>query len=334
MEESLGQHYSALRRFLGNPHASERAAMKSNKARDKLLRLSPTQFHELSTDVFDELVRRQQAAGGPGRPPRSDVPPFLPPRDTFHEKRNQARQKLASLQPGRFKDLSTDVFIELERRFPQFAGPDVPRVGSPSPSIRSGPPPNGYPGRSGSNGYPPNGYPGGPRPTSRGPGGRGPPPPNGRFPPRQHSLHSLNGAPIGGGQPGPDIGLTAKSFQSNTIVPNKSTLVEDDEDSGTLDDYDDDGRSDAFALDGVLPSRRGTVTTIGEKEKLLVETQGQVSSLQGRIEELEKELKSKDEDIARLQAEQEKSQVPYAVSLALISLSLCFCSSCHGLLEC
>ncbi|KAL1966579.1 hypothetical protein VTN77DRAFT_3990 [Rasamsonia byssochlamydoides] len=319
MEESLAQHYHALRRFLGNPYQSERASMKTNKARDKLLRLSPTQFHELSTDVYDELVRRQQAAGGPGRPPRPDVPPFLPPREDFHEKRNQARQKLASLQPQRFRDLSTDVFCELERRFPQFAGPDMPpRMGSPAPSLRGGPPrgsgpPNGY--RPGSNGYPPNGFPGGPRPSSRGPGGRGYPsggPPNGRFPPRQQSLGG-GSPPIGpNGEPNPENGPLPKSFQSNTIVPNKSTLVEDDDDgAGIEDDYD--GRSDAFALDGVLQSRRETTTTLGDRDgdrdkKLLEETQSQVSSLQERIEELEGLLKQKDEEISRLREEQGKSQ--------------------------
>lgn len=282
MEESLAQHYNALRRFLGNSYQSDRAN-KPNKARDKLLRLSPTQFHELSTDVFDELVRRQQSAGGPGRPPRPDVPPFLPPRPDFHEKRNQARQKLASLQPQRFRDLSADVFCELERRFPQFAGSDMPRMGSPAPSLRG--PPNGY--RPGSNGYPPGrGYPSGGPPNG---------PPSGRFPPRQQSL--------GGGSPpiGPNGEPEMKSFQSNTIVPNKSTLVEDDDDgAGIEDDYD--GRSDAFALDGVLQSRRETATTLGDRDK-------KTTSLQERIDELEGLLKSKDQEISRLQEEQGKSQV-------------------------
>lgn len=307
MEESLARHYNALRQFLGNPYASERAAMKTNKARDKLLRLSPTQFHELSTDVFDELVRRQQASGGPGRPPRNDVPPSLPPRQDFHEKRNQARQKLASLQLPRFRDLATDVFVELERRFPQFAGPDVPRVGSPAGSMRGGPrngPPNGF--RPGSNGFPPNGYPGGPRPGSRGPGGRGYPPggpPPGRFPPRQQSLS-------GGISPnGDDNGPMAKSFQSNTIVPNKSTLVEEDDDME--DDYD--GRSDAFGLES-LQSRRETTATLADK-KLLADSQAQVSALQERIDELETLMKSKDEEISRLQDEHEKSQVCHNVSV-------------------
>ena len=46
--------------------------------------------------------------------------PFLPVRDDFHPKRNQARQKLATLPASRFKDLSSDVFYELSRRYPEF----------------------------------------------------------------------------------------------------------------------------------------------------------------------------------------------------------------------
>lgn len=46
--------------------------------------------------------------------------PFLPVREDFHPKRNQARQKLATLPASRFKDLSSDVFYELSRRYPEF----------------------------------------------------------------------------------------------------------------------------------------------------------------------------------------------------------------------
>lgn len=52
------------------------------------------------------------------RPPLSV--PFLPVRDDFHPKRNQARQKLATLPTSRFKDLSSDVYYELARRYPEF----------------------------------------------------------------------------------------------------------------------------------------------------------------------------------------------------------------------
>lgn len=285
LEDLLSQHYSALKRFLNAPHRDSTASTKSNKARDKLLRLSPTQFHELSTDVYDELRRRQQATPPPGRPPRPDIPPFLQPRPEFHEKRNHARQRLASLQHKRFRDLATDVFYELERRFPQFA------------SIRGRP----------SNGYPPGGYgyPPPPRSQSRGPPGRmgrgysgsGPGSPMGP-PPRQASLASMNG----------DQGPLPKSFQSNTMVPNKSTMVEEDDDlAGIEDDYDT--RSDAFALDGVL-SRRGTTTTLGDGErKLLADSQSQVSALHEKVEKMEELVRSKDEELSQSQGEQEKTSV-------------------------
>ena len=46
--------------------------------------------------------------------------PFLPVREEFHPKRNQARQKLATLPAFRFEDLSSDVYFELARRYPEF----------------------------------------------------------------------------------------------------------------------------------------------------------------------------------------------------------------------
>ncbi|PWY78585.1 putative cell polarity protein [Aspergillus sclerotioniger CBS 115572] len=298
IEEVLGQHYVALRRFLHASYRDDKGNNKSNKARDKLLRLSSTQFHELSTDVYDELLRRQQAMPSSNRPPRPDVPPFLPPRKDFHEKRNQARQKLASLQHQRFRDLATDVYTELERRFPHFPSRESRRL-SPAPSYRGRP----------SNGYPPNGYPptpGGPRSQSRGPPSRmgyhpsGGSPASPMYPPRQGSL--------GGPPPGMngDGGPMAKSFHSNTIVPNKSTMVEDDDDAaGTEDDYD--ARSDAFALDAVLQSRRGTGATLADADrKALAETQSQVSVLQDKVNKLEDLLKSKDEEISKYQEDQNK----------------------------
>ncbi|KAF0369171.1 hypothetical protein F8M41_013440 [Gigaspora margarita] len=45
--------------------------------------------------------------------------PFLPVHDNFHPKRNQARQKLATLPINRFKDLAADIYFELERRHPE-----------------------------------------------------------------------------------------------------------------------------------------------------------------------------------------------------------------------
>jgi len=71
------------------------------------------QFQELSTDVFDELIRRN------GNFNQNEAVPFLPIREDLHPKRNQARQKLAALTTSRLKDLSSDVHYDLSRRFPE-----------------------------------------------------------------------------------------------------------------------------------------------------------------------------------------------------------------------
>ena len=101
-------------------------------AGQKLTRLTHQQFQELSTDVYDELLRRKDYSHdnrGPyffppplPNPPTSPLAlvPFLPVREDFHPKRNQARQKLATLPMLRFKDLSGDVYHELVRRYPEF----------------------------------------------------------------------------------------------------------------------------------------------------------------------------------------------------------------------
>lgn len=249
-EAALSEHYVALKRYLAASLRDEKGNPRPNRARDKLLRLSPIQFQELSTDVFDELLRRQQSSRRPpsGNGPDAGPPPFLLPKDTFHPKRNQARQKLSTLPPPRFRDLATDVFYELERRFPRFAGGDISRMGSPA-SMR------GPPSRMGT-----------PADGSRGPGrmrrpsdassiaysmrsdsrGRNGPPMNG-------PMNGGLGIPPSPGIPPNDYGRpTPKTFQSNTIVPNKSTMVEDDE-TGGEDNDDDDG--DAFGLESAARNR-------------------------------------------------------------------------------
>lgn len=103
-------------------------------AREKLTRLTRQQFQELSTDVYDELVRRKNnTSKNEGKTLTTlevsltiqcvSPVPFLPVRDEFHPKRNQARQKLATLPKTRFKDLSSDVFVELGRRYPELKEP-------------------------------------------------------------------------------------------------------------------------------------------------------------------------------------------------------------------
>ncbi|KAL8280977.1 hypothetical protein RQP46_006656 [Phenoliferia psychrophenolica] len=113
-------HFDALRSWLEKENALGNASSPRNNARDKLTRLTRQQFQELSTDVYDELVRRmEEQAGRPGEQP------FLSVRGEFHPKRNQARQKLATLPIGRFRDLASDVYFELERRYPEFGEEEV-----------------------------------------------------------------------------------------------------------------------------------------------------------------------------------------------------------------
>ena len=254
-EATLSEHYVALKRYLAASLRDEKGNPRPNRARDKLLRLSPVQFQELSTDVFDELMRRQQAGRRTpnGNGPDGGPPPFLLPKDSFHPKRNQARQKLSTLPPPRFRDLATDVFYELERRFPRFAAGDLSRMGSPA-SMRGPPSRNG-------NGTPVNG-PRMRRPSDassvagysmRSESRNGPRPP----------LNGGLGVPPSPGIPPNDYGRpTPKTFQSNTMVPNKSTMVEDDE-TGGEDNDDDDG--DAFGLEGAARKRESKKSSGGSE---------------------------------------------------------------------
>ena len=222
-EDHLAGHFVALRRFLAPSLHDDRQNPRSNRAKDKLLRLSPVQFHELSTDVYDELLRRQSASGarrsGPGGYVAEGAPPFLLPEDNFHPRRNQARQKLSTLPSPRFRDLATDVFYELERRFPRFAASDMDRVNSAASSVRLG-----HHHR---------------KPSLVGLGRVGPSPSVTTNPAGDRTRHPSDSDPFGrvdrpnglDSTDGPDYGRPLpKTFQSNTIVPNKSTLVEDDDD--------------------------------------------------------------------------------------------------------
>jgi hypothetical protein len=232
-EVILGVHYIALKKYLQSTSKDGRANPPPNRARDKLLRLSPVQFLELSTDVYDELLRRQNLARrGPGSQPAG----FLQPEDNFHPKRNQARQKLSTLGPPRFRDLATDVFCELERRFEGFSRGDIPRMSSPAsgrgPSSRSGTPVNGM------SGLPPRG---GMRRPSNASSIRSDAPRMGEYP-----VPPSPGLPSNGSFDRPQ----QKQFQSNTIVPQKSTMVEEDDDAG---ENDDD--NDAFGLESATDNR-------------------------------------------------------------------------------
>ena len=282
-EAALAHHYSVLKVYLAPYLRDEQGNTRPTRARDKLLRLSPTQFNELSTDVFDELQRREDDRRRPG----GVVPPSLPPRNIFHPKRNQARQKLSTLPPERFRQLATDVFFELGSRMPNLVGADGDRPTSPTGSVasrasargssRQGPPhamrrPSGQ--QNGMRGPPPPGMRSGP--PSNGPYSPYSPSDEGMPPPRTDS----RGLPL---SPSSSFGRPLpQTFQSNTMVPNKSTMVEDDET-----DEDDD---ETYGL--------GQVSGTSEKDAETMRAfELQVSDLESKIADLEAKLHEKDAEI-------------------------------------
>ncbi|CAA9960847.1 GIT SHD domain containing protein [Pyrenophora teres f. maculata] len=295
LEETMSEHFNVLKAYLAPYLNDEKGNPRPSRAKDKLTRLSAVQFQELSTDVYDESIRREtdRKRGGPGAP-GNETPKFLLPKNNFHPKRNQARQKLSTLPLERFRQLATDVFYELERRFPRFTGPDMPpRSASPAASIASRLSNRGPPSRVGT----PNSMGGRPPP---GPGYRGPPPMGGPMGgPGGPPMRPGPGSRPGSGNEVNSFGRPLpKTFQSNTIVPNKGTLVEDDD--SAADDDDDD----AFNLEGAAARRQTNKSAKSMSmahEKMTADLQNKVSELQGKIVSLEASIRDKDDELRRLQ---------------------------------
>ncbi|KAJ2906430.1 hypothetical protein MKZ38_001790 [Zalerion maritima] len=298
-EVTLGEHYLTFKAFLSNAARSGKPPQPPNKARDKLLRLTLSQFLELSTDVYDELRRRQDLAAG--RP----APDKLVEEEQYHEKRNEARGKLKYLTTPRFRDLATDVFLELERRFPRFTKGDIPRNTSPTSARRPSRTQTPVNGNGITGGFPP------PRSASRmrrpsdassvrSGAPPAPPPPvqglglNGNFggppsPPR-------NDPPPGNSFDRP----LPKQLGSNTIVPNKSTMVEEDDDGA-----DDDDDREPFGLESATTTRDSRVSgttqpsamTSEADKKLIDDYQIQVRDLRDKLDSMEDAMKRKDDEM-------------------------------------
>lgn len=291
LEETMAEHFRVLKVYLAPYLNDAQGNPRPSRAKDKLTRLSGVQFQELSTDVYDESLRREQERkrGGPGAP-GNDTPKYLLPKNNFHPKRNQARQKLSTLPLERFRQLATDVFYELERRFPRFTAADMGRSSSPAASIASRISNRGPPSRSGT----PNGSMEGRM------GGRPPPGPGYRGPPPQGDPRGMQGPPGGlapGLQPNEFGRPLPKTFQQNTIVPNKGTLVEDDDDSAADDD------DDAFGLEGAAARRQTNKSAKSmsmAQEKMVTELQKQVAELQSKTGALESTLQDRDEELQKL----------------------------------
>lgn len=106
----LSEYVRTMKRFLAL--WPDESGIERPQVRDKLLALSHLQFLELSEDVHDELLRRQRYDG--------EIPEWLPPKASFHPRRNDARKKLSTLHVFRFPHLIADTVFEFERRFPDF----------------------------------------------------------------------------------------------------------------------------------------------------------------------------------------------------------------------
>ncbi|KAI2640914.1 hypothetical protein GGS21DRAFT_487236 [Xylaria nigripes] len=276
LDAVLGEHYLAFRRYLAITSSDGRPSKAQIKppvkARDKLLRLSSVQFFELSTDVFDELMRRQMRPPPPGAP-HAGHPTSLPPEPNFHPKRNQARQKLSTLGSPRFRDLATDVFCELEKRIPAFVD-SVSRPGAPT--SRAGTPVNSM------------GYPRGPnnmrRPSDASSVRSG-------GPPRFTNDYHMPASPVVQSNNSFDRPLP-KHFQSNTIVPNKSTMLEEDDDC----DSNDDDDNHSFASRS-RDSKAQSISSTKLDKKSVNDYEKQVQELNQKIEGMEIEMKKTDEKL-------------------------------------
>lgn len=106
------EQYNALKTYLtGTPSYAPRPS------REKLFALSEMQLQELTTDIYDELLRRQQY---------NESPDHLQENPSFRPRRNHARARLGTLRPLRFGHLVSDLVGEMERRLSNLPEPSEP----------------------------------------------------------------------------------------------------------------------------------------------------------------------------------------------------------------
>ncbi|KAF8515365.1 hypothetical protein BU17DRAFT_76861 [Hysterangium stoloniferum] len=261
-------HFDEIQAYLGE-HGKGTAS-----AREKLTRLTKQQFSELSTDVYDELMRRNNNKTG------NEVP-FLPLRQDFHPKRNQARQKLATLPKPRFKDLAGDVYFELNRRYPEFKEPELIEAplstasaydDVPSPEYRDARSPQsaGFPSSTQSR-----------RKPSREQNSAFPPTPVDRRRPSEDTLRSPDRPTPSARRPSGDDATSNSTFgaaataTSGMVIPNKSTIAEEEirvpygeeDDSRNsrliLEEKDDEPFEDLDAEDGVSADFKSPLSSSG-----------------------------------------------------------------------
>ena len=87
-----------------------------HEANEKMARLTQQQFRELTTDVYDELVRRNVEDKNTRTRVYGAPQVLLEHPDGCHPKRVKAREKLRGLTDGPMAHMLASVFCELERR--------------------------------------------------------------------------------------------------------------------------------------------------------------------------------------------------------------------------
>ncbi|KAK9493612.1 hypothetical protein V1508DRAFT_396772 [Lipomyces doorenjongii] len=209
-EYILYTHYVAFEAFVNMPPDSSLVppSPRQAKSRERLHRMPRAPFIELSVDVFDELQRRQAIAAAKDAGLTPTVPEALVPQDGLHPKRNTTREHLAVLQSSRFRDLVLDVYFEVARRLSQpqsetgaarKANPQMLQPAGPVPKVQS--PVTAPAQRQATTGNYSSGH-------------------------SSSNSTSSNGGSSVYGRPVP------KTFQTSTVVPTKSSMIERSDDSG------------------------------------------------------------------------------------------------------
>lgn len=105
--EEIRVHHVAFLQFIKNEPPSRHQMTASLR---KLSKLTLQHLTELSTDIYDELLRRQ---AGPNRAGH------LPELEHIHPKRNIARTQLANISTARFANMCNDLIVEQRKRYPE-----------------------------------------------------------------------------------------------------------------------------------------------------------------------------------------------------------------------
>ncbi|KAH0582271.1 hypothetical protein H2248_011911 [Termitomyces sp. 'cryptogamus'] len=106
----LKTHYDVFHDYLPLEDCSV-APLNQSAAQHKIIACDSDQLFELSTDVYDELLRRQKIWQDEW------IIPFLSCQAGFSSVRNEHRQRLCSLSHAHFQNLVEEVYMELYRRY-------------------------------------------------------------------------------------------------------------------------------------------------------------------------------------------------------------------------